>query len=393
MLRTRMPHAKIPRRYQPSRRVGWCGVLLVASFWLVVALSRPGYGEVTLITDVQPSRAHGLAALAWIAEGDLSREDRQQAEQRLAGHLAWMEANLPADWGRWSLARRGEWVFQQMHAQLLTGEYQENQHALSHALLKGDYNCVSATMLFRILCDNTGLPTVPLQTRGHVWCRLLGSPELDIETTCPTWFLLEPHVRTQAPAVQAAEGARALTDRGLAAKIPYNKASLAAADGDYAAAIDLLNQALRLDPQDPAALKNRSVIWNNWAVQCVSQHECEQALGLLREIETAAPHDPVLAENRQRIVDDVLDEWCRLGRFSDALRLKQWQEQAEKLAGSSQSSRHSVRSIYEQWIAQATKQGKWFEAKNALRAALAELERDPLAAAQLRRQFRELSPS
>ncbi len=364
--------------WKESDRILWMLIL----FYLVVLISA---ATSTMRSAVSASQPASLVEMAWAAEGDLSEEDRAAAHQILADHLAWMQDNLPAQWGRYSFAERAEWVFQSMHDRLLTGEYDENQNALSVALQKGDYNCVSATILFQILTERAGLPTVAMQTRGHVWCRLLSRPELDIETTCPTWFLLEPHDRDQSPAVQASSEARALSARGLAAKIPYNKASLAAAQQDYAEAIELLNFALALDPQDAASLRNRSAILNNWAVACVGQQDFETALDLLKRMEQQSPTDPDLDENRRKIVDAVIDQWCRSGRYAEALRLLDWQADVA-------SSRHSMRSIYESWIEDASRRGDWFEAKNALRSAISALEDDPLSVAQLRRQYRQFSP-
>jgi len=330
------------------------------------------------------SRPATLLEMAWAAEGNLSEADRIAAQERLADHLTWMEDNLPHRWGRYSMEERAAWVFQAMHDRLLNGQYDEDQNALSKALLEGNYNCVSATILYQILTDQAGLPTVAMQTRGHVWCRLLSRPELDIETTCATWFLLEPHDQGQSPAVQAADEARTLSARGLAAKIPYNKASQAAGQGDYPGAIEYLNYALSLDPQDTAAMRNRSAILNNWAVACIGQKDCQTALEILARMESQRPHDPDLEVNRSKIIDAVIDQWCHQGRYSESLRLLRMQSDAT-------SSRHSVRSIYQNWIQDAASRGDWYEAKNALRLAISAHQDEPLVVAQLRRQYRQLS--
>lgn len=365
------------RIWKESDRVLWMLILFYLVIMTVAALP-------TLQRSAAASRPATLLEMAWAAEGNLSEDDRTAAQQRLTKHLAWMEENLPRQWGRYSIEERAAWVFQSMHEHLLFGEYDENQNALSKALLEGNYNCVSATILYQILTDRAGLPTVAMQTRGHVWCRLLSRPELDVETTCPTWFLLEPHDQGQSPAVQAADEARTLSTRGLAAKIPYNKASLAAAQGDYPGAIEYLNFALSLDPQDAAAMRNRSAILNNWAVACIGQKDCQTALDILKRMENQRPHDPDLELNRSKIVDAVIDQWCHQGRFSEALRLLQTQDDLT-------SSRHTVRSLYQKWIQDAASRGDWYEAKNALRLAISAHEDDPLTVAQLRRQYRQLT--
>ncbi|MEW4456299.1 hypothetical protein AB1L30_26785 [Bremerella sp. JC817] len=367
------------RFWKESDHVLWTLILFYLATTISVAMPSR---DVTIIR----ASAATLLDYAWAAESDLDGNRQAEAQQRLLNHLKWMEDNLPERWGQYTLQQRGEWVFQAMHDRLLNGKYDENQNTLSGALIEGDYNCVSATILFQILTEQAGLPTVAMQTRGHVWCRLLSRPELDIETTCPTWFLLEPHDRDSSPAILAGNEARTLSARGLAAKIPYNKASIAAAGGDYAQAMQLLEFALRLDPNDAAARRNHTAILNNWAVACVSQRDCDQALKVLEQMESQSTHDEQLAENRQKIVDAVIEQWCRTGRFEEALRL------LEQYPGT-EPSRYTTRSIYEQWIQDATAQGEWLQAKNILRMAMTALESDPLAIAQLRRQYRQLLPS
>ncbi len=330
--------------------------------------------------------------LVWRAEEDLPEVDRQEAKRRLLDHLVWIENHLPDRWGQFNLLERGRWLFETMHERILTGSYDENQHSLSVALRKGDYNCVSATLLFQLLAERAGLPTTAMQTRGHVWCRLMG-PAVDIETTCPDWFSLDPQVQAESPAVQAGEAARYLSWSGLVAKIPYNRATTAAASGDYAQAIRLLDEALALDPHDMAARTNRVVVLNNWAIECLNQQSCDQALAMLEEMTRIAGSDQKLAENRQRLVGDLIDACCRAGRYQDALRIQQWDQEAtgnEPQTGG--DSRYTARSIYQRWIEAAWKRGDALEARNALRLALAALGEDPLVAAQFRRQFRDLLP-
>jgi len=365
------------RIWKESDRVLWAVILLALVIMTIAALP-------TFRQAAAASRPARLLDMAWAAEGNLSEADQSAAHDRLTEHLAWMQDNLPQQWGRYGLQERAAWVFQSMHDRLLTGKYDEDQNALSVALLEGNYNCVSATILYQVLTDRAGLPTVAMQTRGHVWCRLLSRPELDVETTCATWFLLEPHDQGQSSAVQSADQARTLSARGLAAKIPYNKASLAAAEGDYPSAMEYLDFALRLDPQDEAALRNRSAILNNWAVACIGQKDSRTALEILDRMQEQRSHDPDLEENRRKIIDAVIDQWCHQGRYAESLKLLQGQSEMT-------SSRHTVRSIYQQWMQDAASRGDWYEAKNALRLAISAHQDDPLTVAQLRRQYRQLT--
>ena len=363
--------------WKESERLFWIVVYGYVTFQIAWGIPQAAAGQTV-------SRPATLVELSWAAEGNDFAAEHHEANAKLQEHFQWMASHLPAKWGRLSLQERGEWVFQSMHDRLLTGEYIEDQNALSTAILEGDFNCVSATILYQILSDYAGLPTMAMQTRGHVWCRLLSRPELDIETTCPTWFLLEPHDQSQSPGIQAGGDARALSATGLVAKIPYNQASLLAAEGEYHSAIEHLDRSLALDPADPAARKNRVAILNNWAVQCIHNHDGDQALELIEQIASQTSVDAEITENQRRMVDAVIDEWVKVGRFAEAIRLIQWKQEA---------SRRSLKSVYEDWIDDAKSRGEWLEAKNILGEAITTLADDPLAVAQLRRQYRNLLPS
>lgn len=362
--------------WKESERLFWIVVYVYVTFQIAWGMPQRAAGQTI-------SRPATLLELSWAAEGDDLASLHEQANVKLQEHFQWMASHLPAKWGRYSLQERSEWVFHSMHDRLLTGEYIEDQNALSTAIVDGDFNCVSATILYQILADHAGLPTMAMQTRGHVWCRLLSRPELDIETTCPTWFLLEPHDQSLSPGIQAGEDARALAATGLVAKIPYNQASLLAAAGDYRGAIEHLNRSLTLDPADVAARKNRVAILNNWAVQCIHNHDGDQALKLIEQIESQTSVDSEITENQRRMIDAVIDEWVKEGRYAEAIRLLQWKRE---------DGRRSLRSVYEDWIDDAKSRGEWLEAKNVLREAIIALADDPLVVAQLRRQYRNLLP-
>lgn len=82
-------------------------------------------------------------------------------------------------------------VFEYMHRIILKGKYNLNLSVISEVFNSGNYNCVSATVLFNSLAREVGLNVIGLETTGHAKSRVLYEDEfLDIETTCPRWSLL-----------------------------------------------------------------------------------------------------------------------------------------------------------------------------------------------------------
>lgn len=90
---------------------------------------------------------------------------------------------------------RTRFVFEYMHRIILKGKYNLNLSVISEVFNAGNYNCVSATILFNALAQEVGLNAIALETTGHAKSRVLYENEfLDIETTCPRWSLLPDKV-------------------------------------------------------------------------------------------------------------------------------------------------------------------------------------------------------
>lgn len=84
-------------------------------------------------------------------------------------------------------------VFEGLHRNILTGSYGIENSNPSIALDRGNFNCVSATVLFNCLAEMNGVHVVGLEKTGHVFSRVFydASSFDDTETTCPTWFELK----------------------------------------------------------------------------------------------------------------------------------------------------------------------------------------------------------
>jgi len=324
----------------------------------------------------------------WQGEPEIPADRRAEAERRLDAANVQLRAEMPTDWGHRSLNERARWVFEFMHRKLLTGAYESDQHAVSEALLSGRFNCVSATILFQYLADEAEIPVVPMQTRGHVWSRLRSLPPIDIETTCPDWFAWTAEQKANSPALQTSGAEVTLTQTGLTAKIPYNLATAAAARQDYSAALQYLNRAKQLDPNDAAIRKNHKAILHNWAVHCVLSQELDQAIVCIRQF--AATEKASADKQMQSItlVDTVIQRWCQLNRYQDAVELVHSlsEDNALVFVPAKQKENWLVK-IYSQWIESSLAAGRLSEAKNVLNWASADLQPSSPALAKLRWQI------
>jgi len=238
-------------------------------------------------------------------------------------------------------------IFETLHSELLTGKYDIEATNPAIAFEKGDYNCVSATVLFNSLAQKSGLDVCGLEMSGHVLSRAkYGSHFDDLETTCPNWFSLKSNkerqfvtqsrisggVVTQNVAkplagkvdqvgelVQVTRKAREITDVQLVAAIYYNQGyDHWQADRLPEAAVATA-KALLLDPKNENAWGNMIGAINNIALGfSMKQKRYDIAAGLLDQIELIDPNFKDLKSNQYHIYSPWVKELVSAGQFDDA---------------------------------------------------------------------------
>lgn len=175
-----------------------------------------------------------------------------------------------------------------LHANVLRGKYQPTADSVAHALAGGDYNCLSATLIFNVLAQRVGLPVQAVETTAHVQSvLLLPGREQWLETTRPTGNVTPP-----------VDVFRRLDDRQLVALIHYNQGVDALAAGRFDLAVVANRRALAHDSDHQPSQANLAAALNNWAVACWRAGDRQQAAVLLSQGLRIAPHDAQLRHNR-----------------------------------------------------------------------------------------------
>lgn len=208
-----------------------------------------------------------------------------------------------------SVRSRAKEVLRRMHQELLTGQYRAACTELHRTLDDGHYNCVTATVLYRCLCAEFGIPIKTIAETGHVYCLLEGDQPIAIQTTSPDGFT----------ASDAANGSRGITDVQLLAKVYYNRGVSLLEQDQFQQAFDLLQIGYRLDRQDEIAWKNILACMNNWALSECDAGRFRQAVELLlRGLELAPDYRPFL-DNELHVHHQWVSRLCSEGRFEQAL--------------------------------------------------------------------------
>ncbi|HUG69499.1 MAG TPA: hypothetical protein VMM76_17240 [Pirellulaceae bacterium] len=219
-----------------------------------------------------------------------------------------------------------ERVYDILHDEFLTGEYHSTCTELDRAFDEGDYNCVTATILYHCISRVHGLIPVAVATNTHVRSRFFPEPDrggqvFDVETTCREWFDVvrrDPHAQNFRTEQQVT---RQLTNVELLAKIYYNRGVSLLEKKAFADAIALLRTSQLLDPSDVPTRENMAAGINNWALaECDANHfAC--AVKLVLEGCSTYPEFVPLRENDVHIHQRWAVALCEQRRFAEAMQV------------------------------------------------------------------------
>jgi hypothetical protein len=218
-------------------------------------------------------------------------------------------------------------VYSLMHEKVLSGRYRAESTSLVEAMNSGDFNCVSATILFQSLATNCGLSVTPMATPSHVYSRLEKPSKTNIQTTCPDWFDYMDRPDLQQAAMRRTPGwspdvePRQLSSVQLIGKIYYNRGVFQLNDHLFAVAETNFLQSMQLDQVDESAQENLLATWNNWALAKCSEGDFADASRLiLTGIQRDAEYGP-FQMNDLHIHQRWAQEMCKEGDFSSASQL------------------------------------------------------------------------
>jgi tetratricopeptide (TPR) repeat protein len=283
--------------------------------------------DADMLADAADGRLDHFTLLegALISGGAKHKSDLAAASRRLDS--LWLEVGEPLI-DRLSSHDRPRAIFSALHRLVLTGKYDAECTEVQRTLETGNYNCVTASVLYLELCRRHGLQGTAIAVPAHIYCRLLGKQDEDVQTTCKDWFEVRVGKAT-SPAIQAltrqiathAMRPRELTDVQLLGKVYYNRGVSQLEVHDYAAAIALLKTSLLLDPSDQPARNNLLAAHNNWALALCDAGKYELAaekLSLGRAVD--ADYGPLLTNDLYVHQKWVLHH-CAQGRYSAAIEL------------------------------------------------------------------------
>lgn len=225
-------------------------------------LCRYSIDERELLSDMDDGRLNvhsaveGALIIAHHSEQKIDLLERRlqhsikQCRRRLAGVQR-------ADWPRA--------IFDHLRIEFLHGEYDPHLFDLQRTIEQGEFNCLSATILYQAMCREFSVVAQAAWEPSHVrcWVRepLNSTRGFVIETTSAKTK------DAQGPTLhQRLLDDRLLSDVQLIAKVFYNRGVQALKRDDYPNALACTWASAILDPQDAPAQSNLRACFNNWAL-------------------------------------------------------------------------------------------------------------------------------
>jgi len=226
-----------------------------------------------------------------------------------------------------------------MHRHVLVGQYQADCTQIARALRHGDYNCVSATLIFQLLSQACDLTTVAVATPTHVYARLVVSQgRVDVQTTCPDWFRLSSDQRRKYPLASDLRPARSyrghsersswqpsdireISDVQLLAKVYYNRGVRHLDAQRFEAAEREFRTSLLLDADDQSARENLLATLNNWALDLAERQMYAEAAAVLHRGLNECPDYAPFQANDLHIHQKWALVLCRRADYDEALRI------------------------------------------------------------------------
>lgn len=308
--------------------------------------------EDRLLADAADGRLDqfSLFDAALIASGAPDAENAATCHARFERFRASLARAITAEM---SVRERAKEILRRMHQEFLTGQYRPACTELHRTLNDGRYNCVTATVLFRCLCAEFGIPLKTIAETGHVYCLLEGDGRATIQTTSLDGFTSS----------DATAGGREITDVQLLAKIYYNRGVSLLEKNRFRQAFDLLQIGYGLDRQDQIAWRNILACLNNWALsECDAGRFQHAAELLLRGLEMA-PNYPPFLDNELHVHHRWVSRLCTDRRYEQALSILESGYRRRPTAPLFEDGR---RVVYQAWKNARRNSGKSVEAERRI---------------------------
>lgn len=221
-----------------------------------------------------------------------------------------------------SPAERGARLLQFLHRGPMAKGFSARQTNLHTLLDRGEFNCVSSTVLFVVIGRRLGLDVRAVEVREHMFAIVrVEDRTMDVEATDPAGFDPADHGQPGPAKARRSGTRRVVDDCGLAAVISYNHGVALAEDRQFAAAIRADLVALTLDSSNAGAASNATAHLVNWGAELIRQEQYAEAAAILATGRKLAPMVAAFEQNTRALYDAWADRHMKRGDWAGAVRI------------------------------------------------------------------------
>jgi len=161
----------------------------------------------------------------------------------------------------------------------LYGKYTPDLCDVGKTISSGEFNCLTATILFRALCEDFDIEVFAAWEPSHVRCWIPSEVESSgylVETTADN-----PAAGVSGLYPRSKLSERRLTAEELLGKVFYNRGVRALQSDRFSLALTSTWASCLLDSKDVPAQNNLRACLNNWALSVAQRDESKLAIRLL----------------------------------------------------------------------------------------------------------------
>ncbi|HDQ44618.1 MAG TPA: hypothetical protein ENN17_03840 [bacterium] len=231
-------------------------------------------------------------------------------------------------------------VFNVLHARWFR-TYQLEATTLLDVVHEKRFNCVSATILYNLICEDLGWETMAFETPTHVYTLFLNfTQELMVENTSPMGFdimkNLKEYTRYIAHYYPESEVARIGLDRlyyheqsrgrridntELLGLLAYNQAYFARKRGDYARAYDLVLLAQDFNRDSRSNTQFERGLYHAWGKKLFDEKNYTASFAVLADGAYRYPGDPGLTQNTRAAFHRAMQSFRIKGDWESARQM------------------------------------------------------------------------
>jgi hypothetical protein len=191
-------------------------------------------------------------------------------------------------------------IFRHLSTEFLYGNYKPDLYDVGRTMSAGEFNCLTATILFQSLCKAFSSEIQAVWEPAHVQCWW--------PATRTYGHLIETTSASATSAIGPLSSASGLSGRRISkseliGKVFYNKGVSSLKAQEFATALAATWTSCLLDPKDSPAQSNLRACINNWALSASDEDDFKLAQQLLEEGLKLDPNYEPFSRNKALLLE------------------------------------------------------------------------------------------